>query len=492
MRRFRVLLWGLLMVVSCRGGQERASDRLLRVAITIEPETTNPLQMTSADVIALFDNVFDALLRYDVAGRVHPHLAKEWQAFEENQRFLFHLRDDVIFHHGELLTAKDVVHTYQTYAQYSSRFALVESVEALDTHIVEIRLRESSADFLNLVATTWIFSASEGENPHSGTGAYRFVRYDAGRVVRLERFDDSFLHEAGLSYFEAVDFIIIKESAGILLGLRSGAIDLAVQIDPTSLDNQMVDALQVILTPQNLTVLLAMNHRVAPFNDKRVRQALNHAIDKERLINLLFNGEAERLDTGMSPVLGAFYHHGLANFYPYNPEKAQELLQAAGYHEQNPLRFRVHVPSNYAIHLRNAEILATQLSAVGVVMEIEAIEWASWLSEVYQGGKYQATIVGLTGKLSAYQQLVRYSQQSQTAFTGFTHQGFEESLHRALRSTSFEEEVVAYHEAQAILAQEAVALFLFDPWLAAVMRKDLRGWQMYPLRTFRVREYSLA
>lgn len=163
MRRFRVLLWGLLMVVSCRGGQERASDRLLRVAITIEPETTNPLQMTSADVIALFDNVFDALLRYDVAGRVHPHLAKEWQAFEENQRFLFHLRDDVIFHHGELLTAKDVVHTYQTYAQYSSRFALVESVEALDTHIVEIRLRESSADFLNLVATTWIFSASEGK-----------------------------------------------------------------------------------------------------------------------------------------------------------------------------------------------------------------------------------------------------------------------------------------------------------------------------------------
>jgi peptide/nickel transport system substrate-binding protein len=487
---FMVSFMVCVMLVACGPAEQvREDDRTFRTAISIEPESTNALQIISADVVAVFDNVFDALLTFDSRGELSPNLAINWRVYDENRRYVAQLQKGVLFHNGEELTAADVVHTYTVYPKYTSRFSHIESVVALDDYTVEFTLSQSDGDFSNLVATTWIFSASEGEEPISGTGAYAFDRYEAGRILYFKRFDKSHYHKDGLSYFNKLEFMVMKEAASVLMALQSGAIDMATQVELTTIDAAMRNQLQVVPAAQNLTNLMAFNNDRAPFNDINVRKAINFAVDKDAVIRLSLDGEGERLDTGMSVVLSHFYNHSLHNFYPYDPEQAKSLLAASGYTESNPLRFVVRVPSNYSLHMRTAEIIASQLASAGIEMTIEPVEWAIWLSDVYREQNYQATIVGLTGKLSAYQQLVKYSQVATTNLTNFKNDDFDAALDRALLSTTDAGQVEAFHLAQYILADQAASLFLVDPNLAMVSRKNLHGWHSYPIRTYRVREY---
>lgn len=487
-----IVLVTVCFVLSCDGDRSFNNKDTLRIAISIEPESINPLRITSADMVAVFDNVFDALVGYNSQGEILPHLASKWQVFNESRRYVFNLRDDVFFHNNMPLTAHDVLHTYDTYMRYSARFSLIDSINVLDDSTIEFILKQADNDFINLVAMTWIFSQSEGENPISGTGAYQFCRYDSGRRLYFTRFEGSFHQYNQPVFFKNIEFIIIKESVSALMGLESGSIDMITQFDPTSISKAVRQKFQVIHTPQNLINLMAFNNKSVPFTDINVRRAINYAVDKDLLIRLLVSGEGLRLDTGMSPMLSLFYNHDLDNFYPYDPEKAQELLLASGYTETNPLTFTVRVPSNYSMHMRTAEIIALQLAQLSITMHIEPLEWATWLSEVYRGKEYQATIIGLTGKLSPYQQLNRFSVLSQTNFTNFFNDAFEETLYQAITAQSEEEEYDAYSQAQFILTREANSLFLLDPYLAVITRKDIVGWQAYPIHTFRVREYTLS
>ncbi|NIZ40400.1 ABC transporter substrate-binding protein [Entomospira entomophila] len=467
-------------------------SKVLRIAIPIEPESLNPLHITSADMVAVFDNIYDALLIYDSIGNLHPNLAESWSAFDENRRYELILKEGIIFQNGEAFTADDVVYSFLTHAKYSSKYADIVSVEATSPYGIRFLFHEPNSDFPNLLATTWIFSHTEVENPKSGTGAYQFERYDAGRVLKFKRFNDSFHHREKLAFFEGIEFLIIKETPSVLMGLRSGAIDMSAQMDPTVIDVQMEQQLQVMKGPQNLTNLMALNNQRPPFDNIAVRRAINHAVDKERVIQFLVNGDAVRLDTGMSVVLHDFYNHELENFYEYNPSKARELLEELGYSKQKPLSFTVHVPSNYPMHMRSAEIIANQLADIDIHMQIEPVEWAVWLSEIYQGRNYQATIVGLAGKLSAYQQLVRFSERAQVNLTNFSHEDFEAYLQKAMSAGDRSEQIVAFHQAQYVLTEQANSLFLMDPSLAVVTRANLHGVEMYPTRTFRVRDYYLS
>ncbi|NIZ47096.1 ABC transporter substrate-binding protein [Entomospira nematocerorum] len=483
----------LATVSSCGHHSTKENNpRVLRIAIPIEPESLNPLYITSADMVAVFDNVYDSLLIYDAKGMLTPNLAESWISSDENRCYEVVIQENISFHNGEQLSGEDVVHSFLLHAKYSSKYADIVSVEQISPHRIRFVFKEPNSDFPNLLATTWIFSRIESDQPKSGTGAYQFGKYDAGRLLQLERFDGSFHHKEKLSFFEEVEFLIIKETPSILMGLRSGTIDMSAQMDPTVIDSYMNQQLHIIKGPQNLTNLMAFNNQRAPFDNILVRRAINHAIDKERLIQFLVNGDGVRLDTGMSVVLDNFYNHALNNFYEYNPSKARSMLENLGYSTSNPLTFTVHVPSNYPMHMRSAEIIANQLADINVYMHIEPVEWAVWLSEIYQGRKYQATIVGLAGKLSAYQQLVRFSERAQVNLTNFSHEEFELSLQRAMVASDLNDQIIALHQAQYILADQANSVFLMDPSLAIVTKRHLQGVEMYPTRTFRVRNYYLS
>ncbi|WP_461257635.1 ABC transporter substrate-binding protein, partial [Treponema sp. R80B11-R83G3] len=128
-----------------------------------------------------------------------------------------------------------------------------------------------------------------------------------------------------------------------------------------------------------------------PFDDVRVRRAINYAVDVQGIIDGAFFGLGEPSGSPVIPGLSIYYQKQLE--YPVDIEQARSLLVQAGYSEERRLAFEITVPSNYTMHVDTAQVIVNQLSKVGIDVSIKLVDWATWLSEVYHNRKYQATII---------------------------------------------------------------------------------------------------
>ena len=142
----------------------------------------------------------------------------------------------------------------------------------------------------------------------------------------------------------------------------------------------------------NLIQGLFINNKVAPFDNKLVRQALCYAVDRQAVIDMVAGGRGNVIGTNMYPGFKKYYDESLVNIYPYDPEKAKELLKEAGY--PNGFKFTITVPSNYQYHIDTAQVVE-QLKQVGITAKIQLIEWSSWKSDVYKGPTMKQLLWGL-------------------------------------------------------------------------------------------------
>lgn len=181
-----------------------------------------------------------------------------------------------------------------------------------------------------------------------------------------------------------------------------------------------------ISAPQNTVQIFALNNDVEPFNDVRVRKAINLAIDKDEIIKGVMGGNGTKLETNMSPVMKKYAIENIGQ--KQDIEEAKNLLKESG-HTQ--FSFTIKVPSNYPMHVNTAQIIVEQLKAIDLDVKIETIEWTTWLSDVYSGRKYEATIVGLTGKLDPYSILRRYTSDYRNNFFNFKNSEYDSLIEEA-------------------------------------------------------------
>ncbi len=224
---------------------------------------------------------------------------------------------------------------------------------------------------------------------------------------------------------------------------------------------------------------LFLNHEVAPFDDVRVRKAVSYAINRQEVVDGVFGGYATALPSNFSPVMGAYYNSELEGAYEYNVEQAKALLKEAGL--ENGFFMSITVPANYQKHIDTAQVIAQQLSAVGIDAKIELIEWASWLEDVYKNANYQSTIVGLSGKLDPDSVLGRYESTYASNFFHFANEEYDELITTARVELDQEKRVEEYKRCQEILTEEAAAVYLTDPNLIVACRKELKGFTFYPV-----------
>ena len=183
----------------------------------------------------------------------------------------------------------------------------------------------------------------------------------------------------------------------------------------------------------------------------------------------------------MFPNFGVYYDETLENYYTYQPEKAKQLLAEAGYNESNPLTFTVKVPSNYDIHVATAQVLVEQYKKIGVNAEIQLIEWAAWLADVYKGREYEATIVGLDSALAPSDVLKRYTSTAKNNFVNYEYPKFDELFTKALASTEEAEKISLYKEIQQLLTKEAASVYLQDGAKLVAVKKDFTNFLFYPV-----------
>lgn len=305
-------------------------------------------------------NMFDGLVTRTRDGKVVPELAESWEVSEDGTTYTFTLRQGVKFHNGEDLTADDVVFTFQKilglgdFTEPTSRAGLIQpagvdvNVEKVDDYTVRFTFSKPFPVFLQglvhqqVVPMDYYLQVGEEGFKEAPVGAGPF-RWESGRwddQIVLKRFEDYYggspdLPPVGPARIETLIFRLIPEPNTMVVALKNGEIDIATRIPVDLIPQLEADPeIQVKEVDGTRNYGIELNNGAPPFDDVRVRQALNYAIDWDTILQQIYGGLAERLPTAFLP--SGFGYNPDVKPYPYDPAKAVELLQAAGY--------RAHLP----------------------------------------------------------------------------------------------------------------------------------------------------
>ena len=493
MKKVLILLFAILALVSCTKddevqGQEAASDAvsgesLIRLTMPSEPDNLDPYLSTASDTEAVMHNIYEGLVLFDQDGAIIPGLAESWEISDDRLEYTFHLRDDVTFHNGDHFDSADAAYSYgvisglSTGKPISSRFSTITGIETPDEYTLVLKLSEPNAAFLEGTRVAIIPEGYESSaTAPVGTGPYEFVEYTPGQRIVLEKNDD-YYDEAGMARIDRAEVYIMTDESAVVTALQSGQLDMA---QVTGSDAEILSrSFTIYSNPQNMVCLFAMNNDFKPFDDIRVRKAMNYAVNKDNIIYGAFDGYATRLDSNFSPVMGSYYNSDVENYYPYDPGKAEALLAEAGY--PDGFEFTITVPANYQQHVNTAQIIAEDLKRVGIKAEIQLVEWGAWLEDVYSNGNYETTIIGLTGKLDPYEILVRFVSDFRRNFFHYDNPRYDKLIKEAMVETDEERRAELYKECQMILTEDAACVWTCDPNLVIAARKDLKGYKAYPL-----------
>jgi peptide/nickel transport system substrate-binding protein len=455
----------------------------LRYGLTTEPATLDPLSpANTADGRSILFNVFEGLVKPDCDGRLQPAAAESWTVEDGGRVYVFTLREGLTFHDGTPVTPEDVKFTLDTAAQADfAGFTQIEGVETTGNRGLRVILREPDPEFLPYITVGIVQKHNPDREKYPiGTGPFAVENYTAQQSLTLVK-NPAYWQE-GLPHLDRVTFVFLADSNALLLGLRGGSIDgasitgsIAHQLDPAKFDT--VPGLSASVQ------LLALNNGVKPFDDIRVRRALNYGIDIRQIIDAAFYGEGEPSGSPLIPGLTQYYESALQDPYPFDPARARALLAEAGYGSGAGLSLEITVPSNYTMHADTAQVIVNQLSAIGVETTIKLVDWAAWLSGVYRDRNYQGTIISLDAvNVSPRSFLARYLSGGGSNFINFKSAEYDRVYNAALAETGEAERIRLYKETQRIISENAASVYIQDiVGFKAFPRGRFRGVVNYPL-----------
>ena len=485
---FASLVLAGLLLTSCGNADKKdkaqAADKPLRVAMYTEIDSLDPFNATAGDTKTIMDQVFDGLFDVDEDGNLVPDLCESYEVSEDGLTYDFKLKEGVKFHNDKDFTAEDVYYTYDLLAGLSSgepkssKFAQIEAMEIVDDYELKIKLKEKSNSFIYL-NTQPIVQKDYADNQTKpvGTGPFEFVSYTPGEGMKLKKFEN-YHRKDHLANFDDVEIIRIADRQTLVMALNNKDVDLATGLTNDEL-SQIEGSCDIHSFPQNLIQVLGLNNDVAPFDDVRVRQAISYAIDKDEIITTAAGGKATKLYSNFSPALKEYFND-MGEKYPYNPDKAKELLKEAGL--ENGFDVKLTVPSDYKYHMDTAELIQAQLGKVGINVTIDPIEFSTWLSKVYKDKDYEATVSGFVGYVDPIRVVDRYVSTNDKNFINYKSEGYDAAIEAAQSASSEEDLIRNIKDAQEFMAEDAGSVYLTDPDNNQAINKDLEGLKSYPVQ----------
>jgi peptide/nickel transport system substrate-binding protein len=373
-------------------------DRVV-IALPAEPPGLDPAMQPAAAVSeVVWENIFEGLTRFDPAGKIVPGLAESW-SHDSPTRYVFKLRAGVKFHDGKPMTSEDVKFSFERNAAPESTnkrkrvFANFAGIDTPDPLTVAINLKEPSAllPFFLAEGTASIQSAATAASNRTapvGTGPYKFVRWVRGDSIEMEQFAD--YNGAPKSRIPRVVFRFMPDENSQVLALRAGQVDYLPYIAAVeAIDSLKKEGNFRITQGQTQGVLfLGMNNKKPPFDDVRVRRAMYAAIDAQ-MVNDGTHGGFGKKGGAQTNELNPYFVDVLGT-PKYDLKAARKMLADAGH--PNGFSVNLRVLSNPSTR-RTAEILAAQLSEVGIQVKLEVLETAQWLDIVFKNKNYDMTII---------------------------------------------------------------------------------------------------
>ncbi len=363
--------------------------------------------------------VYDTLVEF-VPGEtaIQPALAESWSFSEDGLTATFNLRKGVKFHDGTDFTAEAVVFSFERqfkedhpfykngpwkYWGYMDMSNIVDEVVAVDDYTVEFKLKKKEAPFIANLAMDFaaIVSPAAAEkygedlatNP-VGTGPFKFVSWTKDDSIVYERNPD---YWGGDVYLDRLILKVIPDATARWLALKKGEVDVIDFPSPEDLDEmKATDGIKVIQQEGLNVGYLALNNEKAPYDNVKVRQAMNYAIDRDEIVAGVYGAAGKPAKNPLPPTMWSYNDDIEA--YPYDPAKAKELLAEAGYADGFKTEIwampvaRPYNPNGKKV----AEIMQAQLAKVGIEVEIISYEWGTYLDKTDMG-EHQAAMLGWTG-----------------------------------------------------------------------------------------------
>ena len=377
----------------------------------------DPAITTEGESFKVTENIYETLLNFgEQDTTIHPGLAEKWEVSDDGLEYKFTLRQGVKFHDGTDFNAEAVIKnidrwkagTEEKFYYFNSMFKsegedIIKEVIAEDDYTVVFKLSRPQAPFLKNLAMSPFGIASptafekhgdQFESNPVGTGPFKFVSWERTASITIEKFEDYW--QEGLPKLDRVIFKVIPDNTARFNELVKGDIDLADGINPS--DRASIEAnseLQLIERPSMNVGYLGLTNTRPPFDNKLVRQAVNHAIDKQAIIDAFFDGGAEIAVNPMPSSINGYNDE--IKGYEYNPEKAKELLAEAGYDGSEIELWAMPVARPYMPDgAKVAEVIQKNLADIGMPAKIVSFEWATYLEKA-KNGEADAFMLGWTG-----------------------------------------------------------------------------------------------
>lgn len=519
------LIYGMLIVLLAFGTTACSSSK---TSSTTNAPTTKTLviglqaEPTSLDAHVISDfnssraamEIYDQLVEFkDEGTELEPGLAEKWDISPDGLDYTFYLKKGIKFQDGNPLNADavkfsidrqiDPNHPYHNTGEFAYAdftFGTVKEVKVIDESTVKITLKEAFAPFLSNMAmhsasivspeAVKKYGKDFSKNP-VGTGPYKFVSWKPGVEIILEKNADYF---KGAPKIDQLIYKPIAEDQTRLTELEAGNLDLIVNVPPDDLQRlQDAKKYQIIEQPGMHVWWTAFNTQKKPFNNVKVRQAINYAINRDAIVKDILKGTGEPATTPLPPVVWG--HDFNIKNYDYNPEKAKQLLAEAGY--PNGFEANYWIPesgSGMQQPVTMAAAIQADLEKVGVKLKIQKVEWGTYLDKVFiepeksEMDMHQMSWMGDNGDPDNFLYALLSSEQIPKA--GFNDAYYkndkvDELLKKARVTQDKQARTKMYEDAQKLIMEDAPWVVMDHEKQIVVASPKVKNFKLHPTGVFR-------
>ncbi|HEY8370425.1 MAG TPA: ABC transporter substrate-binding protein [Thermodesulfobacteriota bacterium] len=497
---FRVLPLALAAALLASMSATSAPAATFRIAIGIDPDTLDPIGTTTTTAGNVVDYVAETLTRLEPSGDVVPHLAESWTISPDGREYTFKLRRGVVFHDGTPFDARAVKWNLDRVADPNVKVPIrnpypIEKTEVVDSHTVKVTLKHPFAPFISgLSWTTAAMVSPEGvKKPGNdygnyqnlvGTGPYTLGERRRGESITLNAFPKYWGRKP---YYDTVVVRIVPEAATRESLILAGQVDLMILPPIADIPAlQRNPAVKVLLAPSDRSIFIAINTN--KIKDRRVRQAINYAVDKSAIIkNVLFDA-ADVMDGPMAPSLFGYCKVGE---YAFDPQRAKQLLKEAGVPQGTRIQL-MHPTGRYVQDREAAQAIAGYLREVGLDAQLTTTDWPTYIKTIMAPPESNTTEMHLLGWapafLDASQQMAQFTSANHPpkalATSFYRNPEVDRLAAQAEQETNPEKRKDLYCQVSKLIWEDAPWLFLWVQRFPVVYSAKVTNVEALPNEKF--------
>jgi peptide/nickel transport system substrate-binding protein len=469
-----------------------AQDRSDTLVIALSSDPTSLFLPRAADRTATNASLplYDSLVWINDDLEVEGALAERWEISDDGTEYVFHLRRGVVFHNGEPFTAESVVATWETGSDpsndYANFYATANLVEAIDDHTVRITTPEPVATFLTTLALSWgmvppDYIREVGIDAFArdpvGTGPFRFVSRSAGDRVVMEANPDYW--QSDMPKVSGLEFRVIPDASTRMAAVQTGEIHIANRLTPDqAMSLEGAPGVEVISYLNDRAYYVGFKNVGAgagtPLEDPLVRQALNYGSDRFGIINAIFAGQAEPIP-GFVIQGNLGYDADTMQPFPYDPERARELLAEAGH----PDGFEISMgcPADGYVNI-NEVCLALQrsLGEIGVEVNVEFRTTNSFWSEEEYGAVGAMFVDSWSSTIGEALPRLDGALMPGNYYAAWHDERFAERIREIERTVDRDERAALYAEMHELMQEEPPFIYLYQPTIFEAVSDRVQGY----------------